>query len=292
MQSQPSYIRDTGDFLTKLQDVQQPVQGEEGHRPLIFCMDVAKLYPSVPRCEGVAACRDALEERSEGSIPTDELLEIIELVLDNNNFQLGDNKNYVQTDGIAIGSRLGRNFACTYMGAWENELLTRANFRPLKWYRFIDDIWGIWTHGEEALRDFHELANAIHPKINVELRVSNTSIELLDVEVMLSDSGYISTSLFTKPTDARAYLHYDSDHPPCMKRAIPKGLGMRLKRICSKQSDYQHHRENLISRLCERGYPKGRVIHELGKVDRMGREEILGRRSKKRSVKEGKGFPW
>lgn len=76
-----------------------------------------------------------------------------------------------------------------------------------------------------------------------------------------------------------------------MKRAIPKGLGMRLKRICSKQSDYQHHRENLISRLCERGYPKGRVIHELGKVDRMGREEILGRRSKKRSVKEGERVP-
>ena len=75
-------------------------------------MDVAKLYPSVPRREGVAACREALEERSEANIRTDELLEIIELVLDNNNFHFGDGKNYVQTNGIAIGSKLGRNFAC------------------------------------------------------------------------------------------------------------------------------------------------------------------------------------
>ena len=191
------------------------------------------------------------------------------------------------------------------MGAWENELLRRANSRPFKWYRFFDDIWGIWTHGEKVLRVFHDLANQIHPNINVELRVTDTSIEFLDVEVMLSDSGYISTNLFTKPTDARAYLYYASEHPSCMKRgwggsptqgmgihsSPTQGIGDETKRICSKQSDYQDHRENLISRLCERGFPKGQVIHELCKVDRMGREDLLGRRGRKSSIKEGDRVP-
>ena len=89
-------------------------------------MDVAQLYPSVPRGEGLAACRRALETRTVGNIPTEELIEVNELVLDNNNFQLGENRNYIQTDGTAIGSKLGRDFACTYMGAWEQELLSRA----------------------------------------------------------------------------------------------------------------------------------------------------------------------
>jgi len=137
VESQDSYVRDTSDFLTKLQGVEQPVVGREGHKPLVFCMDVTKLYPSVPRTEGVAACREALEARTAANIPTEELVEVIQLVLGNNNFQLGDSRNYIQTDGTAIGSKLGRNFACTYMGVWEKELLSRTAFRPHKQGRRI-----------------------------------------------------------------------------------------------------------------------------------------------------------
>ena len=240
--------------------------------------------------KGLAACRAALDERSEARIPTAELLDVIELVLDNNNFQLGNDRHYVQTDGTAIGSRLGRNFACTYMGAWEKELLSSTAVPPDKWFRYIDDIWGLWSHGEEALREFHELANRIHPNIKVDLRISDKSIEFLDVEILLSESGNISTNLHTKPTDARAYLHYSSDHPPCVKRAIPKGLGMRIKRICSNQSDYQHHREKLINRLRERGYPREEVTNELRKVDRMKREALLTTKDGTRT-REGSRVP-
>ena len=97
----------------------------------------------------------------------------------------------------------------------------------------------------------------------------------------MSESGYISTSLFCKPTDARAYLHYTSDHPPCTKRAIPKGLGIRLKRICSNQPDYQRHRGKLIERLIERGYPREEVTTELEKVDRTRKDNLFERRRKK-----------
>ena len=285
VESQESYVKDTSDFLTKLLEVSQPVEGREGHKPLLFCMDVSKLYPSVPRREAIDACRQALDTRTAAGIPTEELINIIELVLDNNNFQLGDKRNYIQTDGTAIGSRLGRNFACTYMGAWEKELLGRATHKPLKWFRFIDDIWGIWTHGEGNLRAFHALANQIHPNIKVDLRLSDSCIEFLDIQILLSNSGFITTDLFIKPTDARAYLHYTSDHPLSTKRAIPKGLGMRIKRICSNDKDYSYHKDKLISRLSERGYPKRQITNELDKVDRMKREDLLLRRDKKSGMR-------
>ena len=52
--NQPSIIRDTTDFINKLGETQLPVSTT----PLLFCTDVGKLHPSVPRDEGISACRD------------------------------------------------------------------------------------------------------------------------------------------------------------------------------------------------------------------------------------------
>lgn len=42
------------------------------------------------------------------------VLHMIKLVLENNVFQFKE-KEYLQKEGVAIGSKLGRNFAYTYM---------------------------------------------------------------------------------------------------------------------------------------------------------------------------------
>lgn len=48
----------------------------------------------------------------------DTVLKIMDTVLENNNFSFND-KNFIQVEGTAIGSKLGSNYACTYMGEWE-----------------------------------------------------------------------------------------------------------------------------------------------------------------------------
>ena len=275
VESLPSYIRDTKDFLVKLRDTRQPVVGESGHAPLLFCMDVKKLYPSVPRAEGTAACRLALESRPDPSIPTERVLEMIDLVLDNNNFRLTTDQQFIQVDGTAIGSRLGRNYACTYMGEWEKRLLAGSEVEPAVYYRYIDDVFGIWLHGRDELVKFLERANKIHPKIQVEMRSSETEVEFLDVMVKLSGDGLLTTDLFEKPCDSKSYLHFESDHPEHTKRAVPYGLGLRLKRICSSDNDYRRHRDKLKDRLVSRNYPVSMVERELRKVDKLSREQVL-----------------
>ena len=109
----PSYIRDTTDFINTLKEIDEPLP--EG--TILFCFDVCKLYPSVPKQEGLEACREGLNSRSRSIVPTEEVLKMIKVVLDNNNFNLC-NKHYIQTNGIAIGSKLGKNFACSYMRKW------------------------------------------------------------------------------------------------------------------------------------------------------------------------------
>jgi hypothetical protein len=83
-------------------------------------MDVMGLYPSVPKKEGLDACKQALDNRPNPSIPTTDVLSMIRLVLENNNFSF-NGKHYLQVEVTAIGSRLGMNYASTYLGEWEQQ---------------------------------------------------------------------------------------------------------------------------------------------------------------------------
>ena len=156
---------------------------------------------------------------------------MIELVLDENNLRILD-KNYLQKEGVAIGSKLGRNFACTYMREWDKELLDYPH-KPLFYKRFLD-VFGIWVHGKEKLINFYEHANSINSNIKEELRWNNRAIDFFDTTVKI-ENGKISTDLFTKPTDKHIYVHTKSCHPKNVKKAIPYGLGLRLKRIAARK---------------------------------------------------------
>ncbi|KAH3825718.1 hypothetical protein DPMN_127599 [Dreissena polymorpha] len=53
-------------------------------------------------------------------------------------------------------------------------------------------------------------------------------------------TGRLVSDLYTKPTDKHLYLHKDSSHTESTQKAIPCGLGVRLKRICSKETGYKN----------------------------------------------------
>jgi hypothetical protein len=62
----------------------------------------------------VVTCEKALQKRQKPSIPTVCVLNMLDLVLENNHFGF-NGKNYIQTEGTAIESHLGMNYACTYI---------------------------------------------------------------------------------------------------------------------------------------------------------------------------------
>ena len=206
-------------------------------------------------------------------VPTVKILEMIDVVLENNSFKFGD-QNYTQTEGSAIGSKFGMHYASTYMGKWESMLLGPVERKPLQYYRFVDDIFGIWTNGEQSLDEFCEEANRIHPRIQVTRECSKDSVVFLDTRVKLVN-GMIEPDLYTKPTDQHLYLHSKSDHPSSMKQAIPYGLGIRLRRICSDDKSYGGNRKALKEQLYKRGYKKSEVEKQLKKVDSLERDDLL-----------------
>lgn len=110
-----------------------------------------------------------------------------------NNFSF-NNKQYIQTEGTAIGSKLARNYACIYMwGIWNVFFWNSATYNPLFYVRYIDDIFGIWSGTEADLLHFHKMANGIHSNIQLDLRFSKSSIEFQDLNIAVEEGFFLPT---------------------------------------------------------------------------------------------------
>ena len=106
----------------------------------------------------------------------------------------------------------------------EERLLDASADKPLVWMRFIDDVFFIWTHGEEKLKSFINHLNSSHETIKFTSEQSRDRISFLDVQVSVGEGGVLSTDLFCKPTDTHQYLHKKSCHP-CSVKIIDRLTG-------------------------------------------------------------------
>ena len=154
-----SYVKDTNDFLRKIENL--PPLPED----LIFCtIDVVGLYPNIPHDEGLKAVRNALDSREDKTISTESLLELAECVLKNNIFE-HNTKFFKQVRGTAIGTKMAPPYAIIYMDELERGFLENYHLQPLVWWRYIDDIFMLWQHGEKELKKFLDILNCYHPSI-------------------------------------------------------------------------------------------------------------------------------
>ena len=65
----------------------------------------------------------------------------------------------------------------------------------------------------------------------------------------------LCTSVHYKPTDSHSYLLYPSSHPSNVKNSIPSSQFLRLRRLCSDESDFSSKSEELCQVFKKRGYP-------------------------------------
>ena len=62
------------------------------------------------------------------------------------------------------------------------------------------------------------------------------SVDFLDVTLDIPSESYRP---FMKPGTVPKYIHRDSDHPPSVIRAIPKGVNNRLSRLSSSEAIFE-----------------------------------------------------
>ena len=61
----------------------------------------------------------------------------------------------------------------------ETALLETQDLQPLIWFRYIDDAFFIWTHGEQEIQVFLGNLNEFHTKIKFTYEPSKESVALL-----------------------------------------------------------------------------------------------------------------
>ena len=118
--------------------------------------------------EGLVSRRRFLETRNNKQISSDTLTELPEVVSKNNIFEF-DEKTFKQTRGTVIGTKFAPPYAILFMANLEEKMLEGFEKKPMIWWRYIDDIFFIWEHGEESLKVFIEKVNMLHSTIQFTL---------------------------------------------------------------------------------------------------------------------------
>lgn len=111
----PSYIKDTTHFLNKLNNNSQLPNGV-----LLVTLDVTLLCTNTPHKDGIQACSDFLEKRTNPAIKTTRLCDLIWLISTNNTFTFNGQQYRVrQINGTAMGTKMAPSYANFFMGKFE-----------------------------------------------------------------------------------------------------------------------------------------------------------------------------
>ena len=247
----PPYIEDTTHFLRKLDDLKELPPGS-----LLVTLDVSSLYTNIPHEERIKACRKALNSSGHLSrfcLKTESICDLMRMILTMNNFEF-DNNHFIQLHRTAMGTRFAPAYTNLFMGDLEEKHPAQFPLKPYLWLRYIDDIFIVWTHGEDKLEDFINHINSLHNTIKFTHEFSKSHISFLDVTVSLDNNNMISKVLFVKSTHTHQYLLHTSCHPSHIKKSIPFSLALHIHRICSTTEKFKQRTNKLLEFLCKRGH--------------------------------------
>ena len=271
-QSLPSYVKDTTNFLNKLDSLPEELPDDA----IMVTMDVRSLYTNVPNNEGIEAVKHFLRTRNR---PGDGILAkvistFLLLILTLNNFVFNET-NYIQVNGASMGTKCAPTYASIFMGLFEqSHILPRIQEHILMYVRYIDDIFFIWRGSEAELKKFLDTINTLHPSIKFDYEHSRTKSVFLDCRIQIVNRK-IKTSVYSKPTDRKAYVHQKSFHPRSTKESIAYGQALRLRRICTDDVDFREAATKLELDLIKRGYDRTKTAGEIEKAARKERRELL-----------------
>ena len=175
-------------------------------------MDVSSLYTNIPQEEGINTVCKAYEYfyKNDTPIPTYSLAGLLTLILQENSFQF-NGKNYLQTHGTAMGTKVAVSFANIFMSAGETKIISKSKIKPLEWKRYIDDMFSLWDTKREEIDKFILEANRHHPTIKFTAEISDKETSFLGTTIYkgkrFHKDSILDISMYFKPTEKFHYTH-------------------------------------------------------------------------------------
>lgn len=248
-----SYIKDTYDFVEKVKTLQIPPDA------MLFTMDIDSLYTNIDIQEGIQVIKNTFYKNPNKKRPDKELLQLLEINLTRNDFEF-NGEHFLQVKGTAMGKKFAPAYANIFMADWETSALAACEKKPLYYFRYLDDIWGVWTHSRKDFGTFLSTLNKHNKSIKLKSTTSFTSVDFLDTTTYkgheFHNTQRLDVRVFFKETDTHALLFKTSFHPKPTYAGLVKSQLLRFHRICSHKSDFMSAMRTLFTALRQRGYSR------------------------------------
>lgn len=143
--------------------------------------------------QGLQAVQDCFQRNPDPKRPDAELLQLLRINLNRNDFEF-NGEFYLQIKGTAMGKKFAPAYANIFMAAWEKAVLQTVPLQVASYFRFLDDLWGIWTYSLEDFNNFVDIWNNFNPSIKVKAHIHLSSVDFLDTTTF-KGPGFIQTQI-------------------------------------------------------------------------------------------------
>lgn len=271
----PSYLKDTYHFIDIIKNLKIPPNS------FFFTMDINSLYTNIDTEAGLKAIKNIFLKYPDPKRPDEEILQLLEINLTKNDFEF-NNEYFLQIKGTAMGKRFSPAYANIFMAEWEEKALAKCPIKPLYYYRYLDDIFGIWSDTLEEFNKFLQILNSHDASIKAQHNIQEQSIDFLDTTIYKGQQ-FIQTKILDikvhfKETDTHSLLFKTSFHPKHTYKGLIKSQLIRFKRICTQNTDFWEAVKLLFTTLRQRGYSRTFLRHCLKTFQNQGsqkQEEVI-----------------
>ena len=134
----------------------------------------------------------------------------------------------------------------------------------------------VWPHTLEQLQVFFNYMNNIgqSEKIQFTMEIAKDSLEFLDLKLMFNkESKKISVDVFSKATNSFTYVLPNTCFPKSNIENIPKGVALRLRRICDSDNKFEKRSKEYQNYFIARDYKPRKVRKQFSDIRNISREE-------------------
>lgn len=156
-----------------------------------------------------------------------------------------------------MGKVYAPSLANLYLLDLDHQATTGYHISPLTYFRYLDDIFGVWPGTLTQLQEYCKWLSTVTPGIQITMTHHTQAIDFLDITVYKFhhlQTTKIHTKIFFKETATHQLLHTESFHPRHTAKGVLKSQLLRFKRISTSYADYQWACSILFSALTPRGY--------------------------------------
>ena len=173
----------------------------------------------------------------------------------NNNFTF-DKNHLLQTNVTATGAPN----SCSYPDIAINRLdrlieqEQANNFTELFFFgRYKNDCFVLWNGSKDRLDECFSFLNVLDCDLKLTMEIGKDHLCFLDLKTS-AWSKKLMTTVCSKTTDSHLYLQSTLCHKSSSINGTPKGVALRLRRICSTTQELQSKAKEYSASLVARGH--------------------------------------